>query len=453
MTLYRTVVAVLALLFVGIGIALLAVTAANGGGVLGFLLGALFIAPRRRAADAAPEGRPLVARKLRGFQRVLDAPALFSIAYGEIASSIYFALGIVAGYALGFTPLVLLVAGSRLPDRRALLRRRDGRDPRDRRRGDVRPPGLQRPVRLPHRLGAVPGLPDRDRALGALPAALPRNRARRGRPARLAVGCGDRRLRDRRDRRHPARAALRAPHRRDRSRRARPCDAAPARDPGARTALLTGSPDPGNVARDRTRVVGHRLRAAARDARLHRARDGRQPRRGDPRAWTHPAPQPLLRDRARRRVDGADRRRRALRLPGRERADRACRGVAEGAPRGDRRRAPGVAARLARRRAARLRRPDRCARSPGGGDDLDLRLHEARVLARRAPPAAAKLRPAEPAHARLAAGDRGCGGDLDRARRSSPARSPTMSSSWPASTRSGCCSRSPRRSLRCSGCA
>ena len=36
--------AVLALLFVAIGIALLAVTAANGGGVLGFLLGAMFIA-------------------------------------------------------------------------------------------------------------------------------------------------------------------------------------------------------------------------------------------------------------------------------------------------------------------------------------------------------------------------------------------------------------------------
>jgi hypothetical protein len=42
--LYRGVVAVLALLFVGIGIALLAVTAANGGGVIGFLLGAMFIA-------------------------------------------------------------------------------------------------------------------------------------------------------------------------------------------------------------------------------------------------------------------------------------------------------------------------------------------------------------------------------------------------------------------------
>jgi hypothetical protein len=42
--LYRGVVAVLALLFVGIGVALLAVTAANGGGVIGFLLGAMFIA-------------------------------------------------------------------------------------------------------------------------------------------------------------------------------------------------------------------------------------------------------------------------------------------------------------------------------------------------------------------------------------------------------------------------
>jgi basic amino acid/polyamine antiporter, APA family len=53
-----------------------------------------------------------VARKLRGFERVLDAPALFAIAYGEIASSLYIALGIVAGAALGFTPLVLLATGA-----------------------------------------------------------------------------------------------------------------------------------------------------------------------------------------------------------------------------------------------------------------------------------------------------------------------------------------------------
>ena len=52
-----------------------------------------------------------MARKLGGFQRILGAPALFSIAYGEIASSLYFALGIVAADALGLTPLVLLGAG------------------------------------------------------------------------------------------------------------------------------------------------------------------------------------------------------------------------------------------------------------------------------------------------------------------------------------------------------
>jgi len=53
-----------------------------------------------------------MARKLPRLQRVLDAPALFSIAYGEIASSIYFALGIIAFHALGFTPAVLLLSGA-----------------------------------------------------------------------------------------------------------------------------------------------------------------------------------------------------------------------------------------------------------------------------------------------------------------------------------------------------
>jgi APA family basic amino acid/polyamine antiporter len=52
-----------------------------------------------------------VARKLPRLQRVLDAPALASVAYGEIASSIYFALGVIALHALGFTPIVLGVVG------------------------------------------------------------------------------------------------------------------------------------------------------------------------------------------------------------------------------------------------------------------------------------------------------------------------------------------------------
>ncbi|HEY4620827.1 MAG TPA: amino acid permease, partial [Gaiellaceae bacterium] len=53
-----------------------------------------------------------MARKLRGFERVLDAPSLFAVAYGEIASSLYIALGIVAAQALGLTPLVLLLTGA-----------------------------------------------------------------------------------------------------------------------------------------------------------------------------------------------------------------------------------------------------------------------------------------------------------------------------------------------------
>ena len=53
-----------------------------------------------------------MARKITGLQRVLDAPALFSVAYGEIASSIYVALGIIALHALGLTPEVLAVVGA-----------------------------------------------------------------------------------------------------------------------------------------------------------------------------------------------------------------------------------------------------------------------------------------------------------------------------------------------------
>ena len=53
-----------------------------------------------------------MARKLPGLKRELDARVLYSVAYGEIASSIYFALGVLAANALGFTPLVLLAVGA-----------------------------------------------------------------------------------------------------------------------------------------------------------------------------------------------------------------------------------------------------------------------------------------------------------------------------------------------------
>jgi basic amino acid/polyamine antiporter, APA family len=46
-----------------------------------------------------------------GLQRVLGTPALFSTAYGNVGSSIYYALGLVASYALGLTPIVFLITG------------------------------------------------------------------------------------------------------------------------------------------------------------------------------------------------------------------------------------------------------------------------------------------------------------------------------------------------------
>jgi basic amino acid/polyamine antiporter, APA family len=49
--------------------------------------------------------------KGRGLERVLGSGALFSTAYGNVGSSIYYALGLVAIFALGMTPVVFIIAG------------------------------------------------------------------------------------------------------------------------------------------------------------------------------------------------------------------------------------------------------------------------------------------------------------------------------------------------------
>jgi APA family basic amino acid/polyamine antiporter len=46
-----------------------------------------------------------------GLERVLGTGALFSTAYGNVGSSIYYALGLVAALALGMTPVVFLISG------------------------------------------------------------------------------------------------------------------------------------------------------------------------------------------------------------------------------------------------------------------------------------------------------------------------------------------------------
>jgi basic amino acid/polyamine antiporter, APA family len=47
----------------------------------------------------------------RGLRRSVGVPGLFATAYGNVGSSIYYALGLVALHALGLTPLVFMVAG------------------------------------------------------------------------------------------------------------------------------------------------------------------------------------------------------------------------------------------------------------------------------------------------------------------------------------------------------
>ena len=46
-----------------------------------------------------------------GLRRSVGVPGMFATAYGNVGSSIYYALGLVAVYALGVTPLVFLLAG------------------------------------------------------------------------------------------------------------------------------------------------------------------------------------------------------------------------------------------------------------------------------------------------------------------------------------------------------
>ncbi len=50
-------------------------------------------------------------RQQHGLERVLGAPALFATAYGNVGSSIYYALGVTAVFALGLTPIVFVIAG------------------------------------------------------------------------------------------------------------------------------------------------------------------------------------------------------------------------------------------------------------------------------------------------------------------------------------------------------
>ena len=107
-----------------------------------------------RARSPRPRLRALMAeRRLHGLERVLGVNALFSTAYGNVGSSIYYALGLVASFALGLTPVVFVITGvDLLPDRRDLLR--GDRDvPGGGRLVELRAPRLQRVLVVLRRVG------------------------------------------------------------------------------------------------------------------------------------------------------------------------------------------------------------------------------------------------------------------------------------------------------------
>ena len=386
-----------------------------------------------------------MARKLRGFQRVLDAPALFSIAYGEIASSIYFALGIVAAHALGLTPVVLLGAGvfflivslsyaegtAAIPETggAATFVRRAYNDVLGFLTGwalflDYLIVIALSSIFLPHYLGAALGVDRLRESPWDLIVAVC-----------VILGIAVVRL-VRRSQLHSAGLFIAG------------LDLATQLLLVILGMALLFSPE---VLTQGTSIGESptwddlafalplaMLAFTGLETVANLAEETREPGRTLPRSLFSAIGLVVV-------LTVARRGRGHLGFSGRERAHGARRRVVEGAARGHRRCAPAASPGLARRRAARLRRAHGRARAARRGDDLDLRLHPARVLARRARAAAARLRAAEPAHAGLAARDPRGGRDLDRVRDRLRADRRRRRLSSRASTPSACCSPSRRR--------
>ena len=401
---------VLSVILIVLGIGLIVRTIAGGvGGGLGLFLGALLIVAgvlrlvpfdqNWLGSSRAPAGHrdALAGRgRLRRDRRV----ALLRARHRRARRARPDAVGAARG-RIAVRPRLALVRGG---NRRAA---------RDRRRRDLRPARVQRPARVPDRLGDLPRLRDRDRARGALRAALPRQRGRLGR----AHDEPDRSLRRSRRDLRDGRGSVRAPaepvparhrHRRDHVRRA------PAPDRARHAApLLRRQPEQGHRPRDGALVVRDRVRDPRRDARLHGARDRREPGRGDARAGTHAPAEPLRRHRRRGRRFVPDRPGRAL-CVSRRSGDPARHPLAARPARGRRRRVHGALARRSRRRPARVHRADR-RRDPHRRDhDFVLGRGTPRLLARPVRHAPARVRAPQPQDADRAGDDHLDGCDLGR---------------------------------------
>src|SRR5439155_11164278 len=62
----------------------------------------------RAIREAERAGAELSARSISTLRRSVGSPILFAVVYTSLASAIYFSLGVIAGRALGLTPLVFV---------------------------------------------------------------------------------------------------------------------------------------------------------------------------------------------------------------------------------------------------------------------------------------------------------------------------------------------------------
>ena len=131
-------------------------------------------------------------RRLEGLQRVLGVYPLASSAYGNVGSSIYYALGLVASLALGLTPIVFIISGFIFFLTASTYAEATAMYPGGGRLVELRAPGVQRVLVVLRRLGPDAQLHADDRHLGVLRPALHR------RPVLVGTGPSARR-RARRD--------------------------------------------------------------------------------------------------------------------------------------------------------------------------------------------------------------------------------------------------------------
>ena len=128
-----------------------------------------------RAGETSPSAGSGVPRRRRqqGLERVLGTPALFATAYGNVGSSIYYALGVTAAIALGLTPLVFVISGADLRGTAATYAEGTVLLPGGRRLVELRAARVQRARLVRGGVGADAQLRHHGRHLGVLRAALP----------------------------------------------------------------------------------------------------------------------------------------------------------------------------------------------------------------------------------------------------------------------------------------